>query len=190
MTKSRFFRVATLLICTFFIVPFAMQAAEKTCGGGETSPNQSLYVEFKDITEKPIEEGWKKNILPHIGSILVLLGLIIGWLNLRKQIKATRLDILKKNNLKQTSLLITNIANLLNVLRNPDNNTFLSRKEYKPGEHFIYETNVILLLDKNIPEENNLIIVLQKFLKEDVTVSSWIEDIKEKSQKVITKRLK
>ena len=154
--------------------------------------SQRVFVEFKDITQKTIEKEafLEKYVFPNIGPVLVLLGLIIGWCQLKKQIKATRSDILKKNNLEQTSLLINNIADLLSVLKDSKNVSNLSNYEYKSPEHYICEIRIVLLLDGNIPEEKDLITVLRKFLREGIKVSEWIEEIENKSKIVITKRLK
>ncbi len=128
-------------------------------------------------------------IIPILGSAASIISILVVWYNVKTQIKASEKNILKQYYLQNTNLLIENISNLLLELSKPDDGNII-RKKYVSNDHFLLEKKIALLLDSSSQIEVELITCLRKFSTEQISdKSSWLEEIENKSQKVITTKM-
>lgn len=118
----------------------------------DTLDYQHVCVDFNDITKNNrINEFWWPQI---ISTIISLIALYVGWLQLRKQISATRKDILSQYNLERTSRLLDAITNL--ILEISLDQGHFAKGRHISNNHILLEKRIILLLDSNIELEKQL----------------------------------
>jgi len=157
----------------------------------QDSTQQKILVEFNNVTQIEEKTVWQKYIIPQIASIIALLTLFFSLYKFRKQIKATKEDILKKFDLERTSLLLENISNLMLEIKK-DNGNFCSGQHISDN-HFLCEHKVLLLLDQQNSSEKELsdyLLSLTDGTRNTDTMQNAINKIQNLSNTIINNKIK
>lgn len=173
----------------FFILIFD---ASMCFSNNKVDKTQILHVDFNDITTRESEKStFNEYISPIVASIVSLLGIFVGYHQLKKQIKSTRDDILKQYDLEMTLLLMENISNLLLEIKD-DNGNFAQGK-WISREHCLYELRTLLLLNPNNILENDLSLYIRSLSNGECnqqTTKEAIDKIHEMTNRIIINRIK
>lgn len=176
------------------IIPIAILTIydpESCFAHSDTLEYQHLCIDFNDITEKNEDNGVNEFLLTQIiSTIISIIALLVGWLQLRKQIKATRKDILSQYNLERTSLLLDAITQLILEISLDQGN--FAKGKYVTNNHILLEKRIVLLLDKNIELERRLSEYIEGLTagqNNTMTKQDTIKVIEELSNQIINNKI-
>jgi hypothetical protein len=116
-----------------------------------------------------------------LSSILEIAGLcFVAW-----QIRATRKNIFIEKKLETANDISGHISEIINILMK--NNVVVSRGFISNDRCIASMVELIMLLDREKPDEQDLINCLNHYAMDDIPdINAWIKDIEECGNKVIT----
>ncbi|MCX6152561.1 MAG: hypothetical protein NT007_00215 [Candidatus Kapabacteria bacterium] len=128
------------------------------------------------------------NLWISLGSLCVsIVSIFIIILNLKRQIKSSEKLLIRQFSQQNITMIRETIVKLLIEISKPDSGK-ISQRDYVSEEHKIYEMQLRILLNKLENTENDLISCITKFRFEEIhNKNVWIEEILQKSNKLITK---
>jgi hypothetical protein len=114
-----------------------------------------------------------------------MLTIFITWYNVRNQIASTEKNILTQKLLLEADNFRNLMTKLLYELSKPDNGT-LSRNKHVSEDHLFIEKGLLILLNRDSPQEKALIDCIKKFEHTtDLDKKNWVEELETLAQKVI-----
>ena len=196
MRKTLFLIIGILLICSLF-----------TYGQENTMPSNTEVnkQEQSNVEEKKQEgsskfktnafESWNIVLIVTVQILAVIatfIGLRVGRKNIERQIKSTEANLIKKNYLDNTMMLVDAIANIINESsKAKEESKGITDTKPSSATHLINEMKCIMLLNKNVTVEKDLYICITKYRNVGgvSVIDNWIKEIEEKSYSVINNRL-